>query len=118
MHAQACIYLPYVLYMRTYRNKDKLDGELAAISESKQLTKSQTKLEEEISPVVSKSVIRLPGEKDLNLVARLSGIELVLSESYGNLLQANVKGQLHIQCSVFFMLEVHAPNMYFLSWRE
>ncbi len=83
-------------YVCMSRNKNKVKTDLSSISESELVTKSQVKLEEALTPAVSgKSVTRLPGEKDLNLVAKLTGIELVLSDSHGNLLEADVKGLYH-----------------------
>ena len=54
-------------------------------------TKSQTKIDE-TTAAVSKPVARVPGEKDLDLAAKLTGIELIISDDNGNLLTSNIKG--------------------------
>ncbi len=64
---------------------------MSSPSGTKLTSKSQTK-PDETTVAASKSVARVPGEKDLDLAATLTGIELILSDDNGNLLTSNIKG--------------------------
>ncbi|XP_064396100.1 intermembrane lipid transfer protein VPS13C-like isoform X3 [Halichondria panicea] len=73
------------------KSKAKTKDKLSSPSGTKVSSKSQTKLDE-TTVAASKSVARVPGEKDLDLAATLTGIELILSDDNGNLLTSNIKG--------------------------
>ena len=73
--------------------KDEATDNLSSSSKTDLLSSSKTMLDN-MAASENKTVARIPGEKDLNIGAKLSGIELILSDHHGNLLSAKIKGNL------------------------
>ena len=74
-------------------SKDAVADDLSSSSKTDLLSSSRTMLDN-VAASESKAVARIPGEKDLSVGAKLSGVELILSDHHGNLLSAKIKGNL------------------------
>ena len=86
----------WVCFSMFRSSKDGAPDGLSSYRKTDLLSSSKTMLDN-VAASESKAVARIPGEKDLSVGAKLSGVELILSDHRGNLLSAKIKGNLALQ---------------------